>query len=388
MDANGLAESAYQHIVEMVERIGPRPAGSVSEQKAFAYIKTRLEEWGYIVVETPVQFVEHLRFFPYYALGGIGLILASILIYRIAIVAIILPFFIAVLPQLGRWMFRRMKGNGQSTNIAAELKVGQLNTTLILCAHVDSGRANAIKSEKLLRLYGWSLFIAQRAAIFLAAIAFLRILNYSIPVLLVNIGILFGCIVGGFWIIIEVFSQIEQPVQFSPGAYDNASGVGVLLSLAEYFSQNPPRNTTLRFLFTGAEETGMHGAKAAASVLHPDDDLMVINLDMVGAGDRVRFVSREGVIFPLRTDGGLNALIKEAVPTAHSIWYTKKSGDYYEFVKKGIRTASIQMSGCVDAEFYYHTVADGMKTIQQPALKIVITAIYNIISLLEEQDFR
>ncbi len=71
-----------------------------------------------------------------------------------------------------------------------------------------------------------------------------------------------------------------------PGANDNASGIAMLLSLAKYYSQNPPPLTLVFIAFTG-EEAGLRGSKYF--VEHPLFDLqdikLVMNFDIMGTGD-------------------------------------------------------------------------------------------------------
>jgi hypothetical protein len=71
----------------------------------------------------------------------------------------------------------------------------------------------------------------------------------------------------------------------SPGADDNASGVGVLLELARYFSmlKNAPGGT-IKFVSFGAEELGVVGSRAYLNAHQADlaDCVLVINLDQVG----------------------------------------------------------------------------------------------------------
>lgn len=70
------------------------------------------------------------------------------------------------------------------------------------------------------------------------------------------------------------------------GANDNASGVAMLLALAQYYGENPPKYDTY-FLFTTAEEIGLLGSRYF--IENPPFDLrkikMLVNLDMVGTGD-------------------------------------------------------------------------------------------------------
>jgi len=70
------------------------------------------------------------------------------------------------------------------------------------------------------------------------------------------------------------------------GANDNASGVAMLLTLAEHYGINQPKYDTY-FLFTTAEEIGLLGSRYF--IENPPFDLrkikMLVNLDMVGTGD-------------------------------------------------------------------------------------------------------
>lgn len=70
------------------------------------------------------------------------------------------------------------------------------------------------------------------------------------------------------------------------GANDNASGVAMLIALADYYGKNQPDFDTY-FLFTTAEEVGLLGSHYF--IENPSFDLrkikMLVNLDMVGTGD-------------------------------------------------------------------------------------------------------
>lgn len=71
-----------------------------------------------------------------------------------------------------------------------------------------------------------------------------------------------------------------------PGAHDNASGVAMLLTLAEHFADNPPKYDTY-FLFTTGEEIGLLGSYFF--IKNPLVDLkkikLLINLDLLGTGE-------------------------------------------------------------------------------------------------------
>lgn len=70
--------------------------------------------------------------------------------------------------------------------------------------------------------------------------------------------------------------------QIHNGADDNASGVGGMLAIAEYFAANPPRHDML-FVAFDAEEQGLAGARAfLANPPIPEDAITLnLNLDMI-----------------------------------------------------------------------------------------------------------
>jgi Zn-dependent M28 family amino/carboxypeptidase len=72
-----------------------------------------------------------------------------------------------------------------------------------------------------------------------------------------------------------------------PGADDNASGVAVLLALAERCRRTPFRHTTV-FVAFDAEEQGLQGARAfVTSPPVPREQIALnVNLDMVARGDK------------------------------------------------------------------------------------------------------
>ncbi len=74
---------------------------------------------------------------------------------------------------------------------------------------------------------------------------------------------------------------------YFPGANDNASGCAMLLSLAKYYTENPPEFTTV-FCFFSGEEAGLVGSNYFVN--HPYFKLnkvkFVMNIDIMGAADK------------------------------------------------------------------------------------------------------
>jgi hypothetical protein len=85
--------------------------------------------------------------------------------------------------------------------------------------------------------------------------------------------------------------------QYTPGANDNASAVGVVLTLAERLSKQPLTNTQVWLAFTGCEETGCDGILQVLAE-HGEElkDALFIDLEMVGIGSQLAYIRREGVV--------------------------------------------------------------------------------------------
>ncbi|MCJ7624305.1 MAG: M28 family metallopeptidase [Anaerolineaceae bacterium] len=178
-------------------------------------------------------------------------------------------------------------------------------------------------------------------------------------------------------------NQAAHKNQYSKGANDNAAGVGSVLALAEYYSKNPPKRLRLGFLFTGAEETGTHGAKVFARQLAKIcGKKFVVNLDMVGSGETQCFVGKEGSLFARRTDRKLNRLLMDVNPEMKSIQYLFRSGNFSPFIKLGIPATSIETTGSQEATIAYHSIFDDIHRINRRSLVGVMSTLIKFIDQL------
>lgn len=383
-----LGQRAFEHIRHLAAEIGPRPAGSAAEQQAFGYIAERLRQWGYPVESLPVTFAPHPRFFALFALGGVALLAGGLTLLSFPLLALLAPVFIACLPDLAREVIRRAPRSAQSQNLLAFTSTESAAPTLLLVAHVDSAPASAVTQPGLLWLHQNIMFIALRVAWAVAAVAALQLIGLKVPDFALGLASSAGALTGGVWALLEVWSQRERGTRWSAGAHDNASGVGVLLALAEHYAAQPPARQRVGFLFTGAEETGLHGAESFAAQLElAGQRLAVLNLDMVGAGSELRFVTQDGALRPRPTSVRLNALIRQADAEAQPISYALRSGDYLPFLRRGLPVGALQTSGARAAELAYHTVNDSIEPIEPGALERTAQAVVKVVALAELQGF-
>ena len=105
--------------------------------------------------------------------------------------------------------------------------------------------------------------------------------------------------------------QINLTQNRSPGGFDNASGVGVMLEVARVVMARGEKKS-ITFLAAGAEEYGMCGALRYVQK-HADEydqeNTYVINLDGLGVGNSVNVVTRYGIP-PVRTANVLAELFR------------------------------------------------------------------------------
>ena len=377
-----LAERAYEYIIQLSETIGPRPPGSNNEKAALAYIEEQLTSYG-MDAELAGFLFPHHHFTPWITGAGV-LFLVYASAGRPPLLGLLLPISLLLAPDLGRWWNRRWNGSIPSSNVYTSLS-SEDQPTLVLCAHVDTGKAAVLNRPFLLKLRGVTMDIAQRAALLLAALGLAELAGFTIPHLISTTAAVIGAMTG-FWLVFsETLEQLARLDFYSPGANDNASGVGLALALAEHYASNQPESFNLAFLFTGAEEAGLHGARAFARGLGSDSRTAVLSLDMVGAGNTLRYASRDGVLFSRRADARLNELILQVNPQTRPLWYSLRSGDFAPFLENGIPATGLQVTGNSQAALYYHTSGDLADRIELPALRLTAQTLLDLINQLELQ---
>ena len=153
--------------------------------------------------------------------------------------------------------------------------------------------------------------------------------------------------------------QMGKDVYF-PGANDNASGCAMLLNLAKYYSQHPPKYS-IAFMAFGGEEVGLLGSKYY--VEHPLFPLkqikFLVNMDIMGTGD-------EGIKVVNATEHKkeFDELVrinteKNLLPSVQPRGKASNS-DHYFFEEAGVKTFFIYTLGGVKA---YHDIYDRPETL-------------------------
>jgi len=296
-----------QQALNLARIVGqPRRVGSPGEQVVAAQISNYLTGLGYHVEQQPFQFIAALQGWIRIELViGALLILAMMLRRGISplassLLAILLLSLIFLAGSLHRWVQSAsiLQKNGSklpfsarclsllglrftSTNILAsfpDLPSGNAVPHLYMMAHYDS------KSQTLplpIRMVFFALFILGGFST-----AIMTILSLLFPA----VGRFIPYVACGS--LLPGIPLIAMGVgNDSPGAIDNASGVGLILHLAETLATNKAllQQIHVTYLFTAAEEEGLMGAQAYVTMNEPMlrsqaqmGGVFILNLDGIG----------------------------------------------------------------------------------------------------------
>jgi hypothetical protein len=229
-----LSEHAVDHIRHLAGTIGARPAGSEEERRAFDYVAQKMETMGYHLRWSDVPYAAPMLFFPLNTLAA--MLLAALCWFTPGLpwLGFLAPLILFALPQVSRWLVRSRRHTAVSRNLLALHGEYEL-PEILFCAHIDSPHASFFTGSFLLSFFSRMLFYAQRVAWAAAVLGGLHLARFTVPVVLDRIVMLAGVVVGGTWLLLDCIHQLGRPIRLSPGAVDNASGVGAVMALAEHF---------------------------------------------------------------------------------------------------------------------------------------------------------
>jgi len=150
----------------------------------------------------------------------------------------------------------------------------------------------------------------------------------------------------------------------SPGALDNGTGVGTLLELARTWRPRPDAPAEVCWVATGAEEVGLDGARDFLRRHEGwcrEKPTLVINLDSVGAGDRIYLAGEPGALC-------LAGRVAEDLGLAWSRLRILGAGmDHEPFAARGIAAVSL-LGDVVGNALALHSPRDRLELVDGSAL--------------------
>ena len=380
------AERAYDCLYRLVTEIGPRPAGSPAERQAQDLLAGELAGWNYTLQYQPVPFAPQPRYQPYFLIPALAFLAAAWLLPRLPWLALFLPLLVAGLPELADALTHRLPRTAESRNLMALPPGADLaHLDLLLCAHVDTARAVPTAGELWFQWRSQIFAVMQRLAWILALLGLLVILGLPVPQAVFLAAGTLASLLAAALAIQDGWEQAGQR-RYSPGANDNASGVGALMALAEHLAAHPAQ-IKVGFAFTGAEEPGLFGAQALAIELAKSSGKLplALSVDMVASGERLNLVTRAGQLFPRRCDAGLLERLRRADPLAGELAYTQRSGDFVPFLRLGFPAAGLESNGQPRFWRAYHTLQDGLAVVDPARLAHTVEVLVQLVWLLGKE---
>lgn len=358
---NRIGRKILRHIQSLAY---PRFPGTNGELRAQEYIRTSFQTESYLVTEQDfVSSLFPLELFPRMGIALISTFLVAALTFVRAIPALSIELGILTLLILlagTRWtrMIERMYafkrfGQVRSKNIIAVHPLQDQHLNIMFTAHYDS-KSQTFSGPLRFFLFGAFGILAVVSAV-LAVISAMT----GFPQEILLFAVVPACL-------IALILQINTTRNASPGAYDNASGVGILLELARSFNGEIP-NANLIFVATGAEEAGLCGAVALMQddrfiEQFPPERTIILNLDGLGSKGPIRITDRHGIP-PVKTGALVGNLCREVARRfgleTKSVWLpTGALMDHIPFASHGYQTVTISTAGWNKAFRSMHTKGD------------------------------
>jgi hypothetical protein len=384
---------ALEHIRHLSETIGGRGSCTTQAQRAAAYLHQELEKLGVQRVGYQPFQGRPSTYRPY--MLAFGAALAGSLLALLGRERWALAFG-AVLNLLGTWaMFAEtefkphwaslLSPSAKTRNVTGVIPPsGTVERRAVLCAHFDTHRTPVFySSARWQRLFG-----------LLVSAAFISMILGG---LVFGLGGFFGWTTlhwGGILLIlfqafVLVMVSSADFTPFSPGANDNASGVGTILGLVNRLRSQPLRCTEMHLVFTDCEETGAHGmiAYLEQNMQALGEEAVYIILDEVGLG-RVKYIINDGLVIKHPTHPRALELERRAAEDLERPALEMGGMAYTDALPATLR-GRIAITVCAEeqdraqAGSHWHQMSDRIEFIERQSLQDSHTFTWNILQLVD-----
>ncbi len=284
-----------------------RPSASPGEEEAARWVQSRLRALGLDAQIEPFEFnADYWSVWSAHALAVIasaGLALTGRRGARLGALA-------SALATASFWgdlttefhLVRRLLPTRTSYNVLARMRNENASRVLIVSAHHDAPRSGLVFHPEMYRAAS-RMFGPDPDAPSPLRLPFGAMLAVTAGALVRAAGakrrgrrlLVWGAVLNA------IFAALMRNVgrsPLSPGANDDASGLAVVLALAETIARDPPPGLEVWFLSTGSEEGILGGAQAFFrdhSVELETRRPFMLNLEVVGSG-RVIYLEGEGFL--------------------------------------------------------------------------------------------
>jgi hypothetical protein len=384
-------------ISEIINRFGPRKAGSESEKQAQHFIKSLCEQFSDDVNFLPFDEYLDARFgkLRYYVI----LYLVSLALYWISPFAALLisavnVFFIVLDLMMYRDILTNFPGSKQtSSNVEATLEpAGPVKSTIVVSGHMDSTVE-----------YTWWYKLGELGVKLTIAAGVLMALQLAFNLAIVaspfhaSVYVWFGFLALSPITIVYWSMHAEEAV---PGAQDNLSGIAIAFEVFKSFADKQVKgrsvlkNTRIRFVSFGSEERGLCGSRAYAKLRKQQlkkENAYLVNIDSVRLVDEVAIVEKELMNGTSHTATLINGL-KQSFQAQNIPYKTAMlpigGTDAVSFARQGLPSVSIIGISAKNYDFTYHTRHDIVENIEPQSLENAKNAILGFVRKWDAEQFQ
>lgn len=385
------AGKAYKHVAYLAGTIGGRGSCTLEERQAAVYGAQQMQALGVTQVRQEPFRGAPSTYRPY-ALAFIAALLGTCLAWlggRMALSLATLLSALGVWGMLaesdfaGNWT-RRLLPGGRSQNVVGIVPAAEGATRrVVLAAHLDTHRTPIFYSSAV-----W-----QRLFSLLLGLSFISMAVSAVVYLAGAISGWGGVRWVGLAVVpMELFALTmclhADFTPFSPGANDNASGVGSVLALAARLVREPLRHTEVWLLLTGCEEAASYGMVAFLDA-HGDElrEAAIINLDQVGMG-QVSTPVPEGLIIRRKPHPELLALARRVAEAHPELGFREHVGAAYTDAavahKRGFKALSLDAMPLAGAtQVHWHQMSDTAEHVALDTLGDVHLFVWEMLQMLD-----
>lgn len=321
-------DSPGRHVLHLARKIGVRTAGGDGEAAAASYVKRSMSESGADVEEE--VFSCWRSDVPGLAVTCLASMAAYLLFPLSHLFCLLLGSvaFLCFQMETYSWaVLSKLCPRSAARNVIGRVRPsGGRNHKVILVANYDSSRSSPLGRPILARAYHLIYALCFASCLLIAALGFVgffgslaKIPRHAVSVAwlcfspcaallaLFSVALLWGEIFGGR----------------SPGANDNASGVGVMLSTLESVAAGPLEKTEV---WAVATARGFAGGRGMVALLRRHrtqlKNAYIINIDHPGRGNIV-FMRREGAVLGFAPNRRLRRLVVQAAAKTPGVSISK-----------------------------------------------------------------
>ena len=298
------ADRALHHARHIATHIGPRGAATPAEKQTADYAQRQMQQMGLRDVRVekfdtalagwlPLTIIFSIAVWGVFACWGLFYltqtrILGALLAAGLCLLALVLLYLEATLRDQP---LRRIGWRGISHNaIGLVAPTGTIKQRVVLISNLDTPPAAAVlKTPRRVCLFHVVFYVGALSllgSVVLYVLGGLDVWEWAF---------VFAGICGLLQSAVIIQSLRADHGEFTPGANNNASGVGTVLALAERLRGMPLHNTEVWIVCYGSHTAGGTGLRALLRQ-HADElqAAWLIGFEGVGVGDRLIVISREG----------------------------------------------------------------------------------------------